>query len=74
MSHPYYPTALLLPGYVPPAIPFQQVLAYFFSACGVLFGLTWLLTGAYGRQYHLRLLKLTMRHLPRSPLRGPAKR
>mmetsp|Transcript_2939 Transcript_2939/g.8605 ORF Transcript_2939/g.8605 Transcript_2939/m.8605 type:complete len:219 (-) Transcript_2939:2034-2690(-) len=51
MSHPYYPTALLLPGYVPPAIPFQQVLAYFFSACGVLFGLTWLLTGRYK---HLR--------------------
>ncbi len=46
MLHPYYPTALLLPGYAPPAIPFQQVLAYFFAACGVLFGLTWMLTGA----------------------------
>lgn len=47
MNHPYYPTDLLLPGYAAPVIPFQQVLACFFAACGILFVVTWVLTGRY---------------------------
>lgn len=47
MTHPYYPVDLDLPGYVGPVIPFQQVLAYFFSGCGVLFAITWVLAGRY---------------------------
>jgi cytochrome bd-type quinol oxidase subunit 2 len=43
--HPYYPLALRLPGYAAPVIPFQQVLTYFFAACGILFVATWVLTG-----------------------------
>lgn len=46
MRHPYFPIDLELPGYAAPAIPFQQVLAYFFAACGTLFAITWLVTGA----------------------------
>ena len=45
VAHPFYPVSLALPGYAAPVIPFQQVLAYFFAACGVLFALTWTLTG-----------------------------
>lgn len=47
--HPYYPLALRLPGYAAPVIPFQQVLTYFFAACGILFVATWVLTGCYKR-------------------------
>lgn len=45
MRHPYFPVDLSLPGYAPPAIPFQQVLAWFFGVCGTFFALTWVLTG-----------------------------
>lgn len=47
MAHPYFPVDLHLPGYAPPAIPFQQVLAWFFGVCGTLFALTWILTGRF---------------------------
>jgi cholestenol delta-isomerase len=47
MRHPYYPVDLVLSGYAPPAIPFQQVLAWFFGVCGTFFALTWILTGRF---------------------------
>lgn len=44
MTHPYFPKELVLSGYAAPELPFQQVLAYFFAACAVLFAVTWALT------------------------------
>lgn len=45
VQHPYWPTDLVLPGYVPPVKPFHEVLSWFFGVCGVFFALTWLVTG-----------------------------
>lgn len=43
--HPYYPASLDLPTWQPLAIPFEKILATFFTACGVVLGLGWWLTG-----------------------------
>ena len=55
MTHPYYPVDLMLPGYAPPAIPFQQVLAWFFGVCGTFFALTWFLTGARDQRWRINV-------------------
>jgi hypothetical protein len=44
--HPYYPLDLHLPGWQPLAMPFDKILTVFFTACGVVVGLGWWLTGA----------------------------
>lgn len=43
--HPYYPLDLQLPGWQPLAIPFEKILATFFSACGLVVLGGWALTG-----------------------------
>lgn len=43
--HPYYPISLELPTWQPLAIPFEKILATFFTACGVVLFLGWWLTG-----------------------------
>lgn len=44
--HPYYPQSLLLPGYEPLTIPFEQILSIFFGASAVVFIAVWLASGA----------------------------
>jgi hypothetical protein len=44
-DHPYYPTDLLIEGYVPPQLPFEQVLAVFFASAAFVFAAVWLLSG-----------------------------
>lgn len=43
--HPYYPRDLLLPGYQPLVIPFENILLYFFGAFALVLAATWLWTG-----------------------------
>eukprot|EP00879_Flechtneria_rotunda_P028447 GHRR01030558.1.p1 GENE.GHRR01030558.1~~GHRR01030558.1.p1 ORF type:complete len:199 (+),score=32.94 GHRR01030558.1:832-1428(+) len=45
MSHPYFPMNLDLPGVQPLVLPFEQVLAVFFTACGVVLAAGWYLSG-----------------------------
>ena len=44
--HPFYPQSLLLPGYVPLTIPFEQILGIFFGASAIVFIAVWLAAGA----------------------------
>ena len=44
--HPYYPQSLLLPGYEPLTIPFEQILGTFFGASAIVFIAVWLASGA----------------------------
>ena len=44
--HPFYPQSLLLPGYEPLTIPFDQILGIFFGATAIVFIAVWLLSGA----------------------------
>jgi hypothetical protein len=45
-EHPYYPQDLKLNGWQPLALPFQQILATFFGACGLVLTAGWWLTSA----------------------------
>lgn len=45
-EHPYYPLGLELPGYQPPTMPFERVLAIFFGGSGLVFLAVLLFTGA----------------------------
>ena len=44
--HPFYPQSLLLPGYEPLTIPFDQILGIFFGVTAIVFIAVWLLSGA----------------------------
>ncbi len=44
--HPYYPLDLELPDYVPNLLGFDYILGVFFASVAVVFGLTWLVSGA----------------------------
>lgn len=46
--HPYFPRTVELPGFVPPTMAFEIVLAYFFAACGAVMLGVWLYSGAFG--------------------------
>jgi cholestenol delta-isomerase len=46
-SHPYYPTDIELPGFVPPLLRFDYILGVFFSAFIALFLTTWLVSGVH---------------------------
>lgn len=43
--HPYYPLDLHMPTWQPLAIPFEKILATFFTACGLVMTTGWWLTG-----------------------------
>jgi hypothetical protein len=43
--HPYYPLSLDMPTWQPLAIPFDKILAIFFTACGLVLTTGWWLTG-----------------------------
>ena len=43
--HPFYPQSLLLPGYEPLTIPFEQILGIFFGASALIFIAVWLASG-----------------------------
>ena len=43
--HPFYPQSLLLPGYEPLTIPFEQILGIFFGASALVFIAVWLASG-----------------------------
>lgn len=43
--HPYHPLSLEIPTWQPLAIPFQKILATFFTACGLVLFTGWRLTG-----------------------------
>jgi hypothetical protein len=43
--HPYYPQGLELPGVQPLVLPFDKILAVFFTACGMALAAGWYLTG-----------------------------
>jgi hypothetical protein len=45
--HPYFPRSVELPGYVPPTMAFELVLACFFAACGAVMLGVWLYSGAF---------------------------
>jgi hypothetical protein len=45
-QHPYYPRSIELPGFVPPTMAFEVVLAYFFSACAAVVLGAWVYSGA----------------------------
>jgi len=44
--HPYYPLDLHMPTWQPLAIPFEKILATFFTACGLVMTTGWWLTGS----------------------------
>lgn len=44
--HPYYPLDLHMPTWQPLAIPFEKILATFFTACGLVLTTGWWLTGS----------------------------
>ena len=44
--HPFYPQSLLLPGYEPLTIPFDQILGIFFGVTAIVFIVVWLASGA----------------------------
>lgn len=46
MTHPYFPRDIDLPGYVPMLLDFELILAVFFASVAVVFGVTWLVSGA----------------------------
>lgn len=43
--HPYYPLGLELPGVQPLVMPFEKILAVFFTACGMALAAGWYMTG-----------------------------
>ncbi|CAL5222568.1 g4952 [Coccomyxa viridis] len=43
--HPFYPQSLLLPGYEPLTIPFDQILGIFFGVTAIVFIVVWLASG-----------------------------
>lgn len=45
MSHPYYPLDLVLDGVQPLVLPFDRILAVFFSACALVLAAGWYITG-----------------------------
>lgn len=45
--HPYYPLSLDMPTWQPLAIPFEKILAIFFTACGLVLTTGWWLTGTW---------------------------
>ena len=47
MSHPYYPLETQLPGYHDLVVPFEQILAVFFTACAVVLLAGWFVTGPW---------------------------
>jgi hypothetical protein len=56
--HPYYPQSLDMPTWQPLAIPFEKILATFFTACGVVLFLGWWLTGVPRCLVHISLILL----------------
>lgn len=45
-GHPYFPRSVQLPGFVPPTMAFEVVLAYFFSVCAAVMLGAWVYSGA----------------------------
>ena len=45
LMHPYYPRTLVLPGWQPLVLPFEQILAIFFGFAATIGVITWLLSG-----------------------------
>eukprot|EP00775_Hariotina_reticulata_P011948 gene11948-12091_t len=45
MSHPYYPLDLVLHDFQPLVMPFEKILAIFFSACAIVLFSGWYFTG-----------------------------
>lgn len=43
--HPYFPVDLVLDGFQDLVIPFEKILAVFFTACGIVLTAGWYTTG-----------------------------
>ena len=56
--HPYYPKDLVLPGFAPLQLPFEQILTAFFAAAAAIICLAWVLSGGCTRPFTFRYIRI----------------